>query len=163
MNNVDLMFFNEYQAVERICKDIYGDESVKAYINTMENCNRPEKTQVPNWYKKLKTLKHLKWLRNQIIHPNGPYEVTGQDIADIKSFHNELLTYQDPLTLLRKEVEKTNRKQQEQKRLEMARKQTLNNSSGYQKPKENDSTIIAILAAVSAIVVIIAIAFLLLH
>ena len=163
MANFDMEFFSEYKAVEHICKDMYGDGAVKAYIEETESCKSSEKIFINNWDKKLRTLKHLKWLRNQIAHENDSYEVTEQDIADIKAFHNDLLTQQDPLTLLRKEVEKTNRKQQEQKRLEMARKQTFNNTSGYQKPKENDPTIIAIFAAASAIVVIIAIAFLLFH
>ena len=89
-----------------------GNVNLK-YIEEMENCTSREKMFVSNWDNKLKTLKHLKWLRNQIAHPNDSYEVTPQDLTDIKAFYDELMTQQDPLALLYKEIENTKKKQQE--------------------------------------------------
>ncbi|MBQ7744852.1 MAG: hypothetical protein IJT85_04715, partial [Ruminococcus sp.] len=58
-------YFNEYKSVEKICNEMYGENGVSAYINDMQNCTSREKSFIVNWDKKLKDLKHLRWLRNQ--------------------------------------------------------------------------------------------------
>ena len=93
----------------------------------MQNCTSREKSFIVNWDKKLKDLKHLRWLRNQIAHDNEAYEVTEQDLIDIKAFHNALLTQQDPLALLYKEIESTKKKQQEYKLQQRALQKTIQN------------------------------------
>lgn len=107
MRKIDLEYFSEYKYVEKICKDIYGDKAVSAYIETMENTADREKAFVENWNDYYKKLKHLRWLRNQIAHENDSYEVTRQDIEDINQFHSDLLKQQDPLALLCKKRKKT--------------------------------------------------------
>lgn len=160
MQNIDIEFFSEYKAVERMCKDMYGDDGVKAYIEEMENTYSREKMFIGNWDNKLRTLKHLKWLRNQIAHDNEGYEVTEQDLADIKEFYNELLTQQDPLALLYKEIENTKKRQQEYKLQQQNQKiiqnQEDNTSANYQKDKTSRLKPLAIAAAI-AIVILIAI------
>ncbi len=167
MQNIDMEYFSEYKIVERICRDMYGENGVKAYIEEMENCNSREKIFVNNWDTELRTLKHLKWLRNQIAHDNESYEVTEQDLADIKTFHNALLTQQDPLALLHKEIENTKKKQQEyklqQKQIQKTIQQPIHNNSEDYQEDENDSSKTIAIVAVAAVVVIIIIAFLFFH
>ncbi len=127
MQSIDMEYFNEYKSVEKICNEMYGENGVSAYINDMQNCTSREKRFIVNWDKKLKDLKHLRWLRNQIAHDNEIYEVTEQDLSDIKLFHDELLTQQDPLALLYKEIESTKKKQQEYKLRQRAQQKTIQN------------------------------------
>ena len=104
----------------------------------MQNCTSREKIFIVNWDKKLKDLKHLRWLRNQIAHDNGVYEVTEQDLLDIKLFHDELLTQEDPLALLYKEIENTKKKQQEYKLQQRALQKTIQNQE-YNTPTNNQN------------------------
>lgn len=138
MQSIDMEYFSEYKTVERICRDMYGKDGVKAYIEEMETNNSREKMFISNWENKLRTLKHLKWLRNQIAHDNEVYEVTKQDLSDIKLFHDELLAQQDPLALLYKEIEKTKKKQQEY-RLQQENLQEKHNQNNNE-PLKNDET-----------------------
>ena len=157
-------YFNEYKSVEKICNEMYGENGVSAYINDMQNCTSREKSFIVNWDKKLKDLKHLRWLRNQIAHDNGVYEVTEQDLLDIKLFHDELLTQQDPLALLYKEIESTKKKQQEYKLQQRALQKTIQNQE-YNTPtnNQNDETSglkpLAITAAIAVVVLIAIIIF----
>ena len=136
--SIDMEYFNEYKSVEKICNEMYGENGVSAYINDMQNCTSREKSFIVNWDKKLKDLKHLRWLRNQIAHDNGVYEVTEQDLLDIKLFHDELLTQEDPLALLYKEIENTKKKQQEYKLQQRALQKTIQNQE-YNTPTNNQN------------------------
>ena len=60
------------------------------------------KAYFADWNASLKTIKHLRWLRNKIAHESGDFEVGQQDVNEIKAFHSNLLSAQDPLSLLRK-------------------------------------------------------------
>lgn len=100
MQDIDLEYLNEYKFVEKICNDMYGDRGISAYIEIMENTTNSEKFFIHNWDNYYKMLKHLRWLRNQVAHETSSYEVTNQDIKNIKQIHNDLLTVQDPLALL---------------------------------------------------------------
>ncbi|MBE6742521.1 MAG: hypothetical protein E7570_09525 [Ruminococcaceae bacterium] len=125
MKSIDVEFLNEYLPVEKICNEIYDESGVTAYINDMQCRTANEKWLVHNWDVELKKLKHLRWLRNQIVHPNNSYEVTQQDLIDIKTFHNKLLTQQDPLALLYKEIEKDKKKQQKLKLQQKVQQQLI--------------------------------------
>ena len=163
MQSIDMEYFSEYKVVERICRDMYGEDGVKAYIEEMEASNSREKMFISNWENKLRTLKHLKWLRNQIAHDNGVYEVTEQDLLDIKLFHDELLTQQDPLALLYKEIESTKKKQQEYKLRQRAQQKTIQNpeyntttnNQGAETSSLNPLAIAAGIAVVALIAIII--------
>lgn len=159
MQSIDMEYFSEYKTVERICRDMYGEDGVKAYIEEMEYCTNREKMFVGNWNDKLKTLKHLKWLRNQIAHDNEAYEVTEQDLTDIKVFHDELLTQQDPLALLHKEIEKAKKKQQDFKLQQKSQQQIQNIASNQQDEKSGSSIAWAIVAAVAVVAIIAVVVF----
>ena len=96
MNALENEYFEEYKSVELICNDIY-ENGVSGYIDEMIE-KEPYALQFePNWNKKIKVLKHLRWLRNRIAHSGEDYEVTEQDLQSIRLFHSELLTGKDPL------------------------------------------------------------------
>lgn len=97
MNALENEYFEEYKAVEQICNDMY-ENGVSGYIDEMYENMDVGKRLVPNWYKKVKVLKRLRWLRNRIAHGGEDYEVTAQDFQSLKMFHNELLSGTDPLS-----------------------------------------------------------------
>ncbi|MBR3738551.1 MAG: hypothetical protein IKN26_07430 [Eubacterium sp.] len=163
MQSIDMEYFNEYKSVEKICNEMYGENGVSAYINVMQHCTSREKSFIVNWDKKLKDLKHLRWLRNQIAHPNDSYEVTPQDLTDIKAFYDELMTQQDPLALLYKEIESTKKKQQEYKLQQRALQKTIHQMQPQSQSPEPSSDIslpmvlafAAMLIAVASIIIFI--------
>ena len=165
MKSIDVEFLNEYLPVEKFCNETYGENGVTAYINDMQCCTANEKRLVHNWDVELNKLKHLRWLRNQIVHPNNSYEVTQQDLIDIKTFYNKLLTQQDPLALLYKEIEKAKKKQRElklqQKKSQIStQKSSYIDSPNYNDDEYNNSKIIAVALVAVAVVIIVAVAFL---
>lgn len=99
MNALENEYFEEYKSVELICNDIY-ENGVSGYIDDMTEKASYAVQYEPNWNKKIKVLKHLRWLRNRIAHGGEDYEVTEQDLQSIRMFHSELLTGKDPLALL---------------------------------------------------------------
>ena len=164
MQSIDMEYFNEYKSVEKICNEMYGENGVSAYINDMQNCTSREKSFIVNWDKKLKDLKHLRWLRNQIAHPNDSYEVTQQDLTDIKAFYDELMTQQDPLALFYKEIESTKKKQQEYKLQQRALQKTIQNleyntTTNYQGDEASGLNPLAIAAGIAVVALIAIIIF----
>ena len=125
MTNLDNKFFEEYIRVDNICKDMYGHEGMSAYISEMENCHLRERMFVPNWDDEFKTLKQLRWLRNQIAHHNDTYLVTDEDISKVKRFHNKLLECTDPLALLHQQAERSERIKNEKKVNEFKNKSAI--------------------------------------
>ncbi len=167
MNRIDIEFLDEYKYVENFCKQAYGEESVKAYINEMKMNSTKGRAYISNWDNKMHTLIHLKSLRNSITHDNIPQEVTEKDLFDIKRFYNELLTQQDPLTLLHKEIEKTRKKPQkfklQEKQIQNNIKQSSYNYSSSNDDEYNNSKAIAVAFAAVAVVAILAVVFLFFH
>jgi len=102
MNALENEYLEEYLTVVRICSDMLGGNGVSSYIDEMNAHEREGLLAEPNWNSKLKTLKHLRWLRNCMMHPeNGDnYEVTENDLSDLKSFHEDILCGRDPLAVL---------------------------------------------------------------
>jgi len=99
MNALENEYFEEYKSVELICNDIY-ENGVSGYIDDMIEKEQYALQYEPNWNKKIKVLKHLRWLRNRIAHGGEDFEVTEQDLQSIRLFHSELLTGKDPLAQL---------------------------------------------------------------
>lgn len=104
--DIEMTYFSEYKTVEKLCNDMYGERGVSVYIETMELRNAPGTALVRGWTEYYKMIKHLRWLRNRIAHENENYEVTQKDIEDIKRFHSDLLSQNDPLALLHKAAKK---------------------------------------------------------
>ena len=107
MQILDNEFFEAYKRLERLCSDIYGSRNgVSRYIEDMEHASYQGRLAVPMWDQSYKTLKHLRWIRNQIAHDSGQFQICGAyDIQDVTDFYDAILSGQDPLTQLRKHRE----------------------------------------------------------
>lgn len=104
MQALDNEFFEAYKRLDSLCSDIYGCRNgVSQYIEDMEHSSHQGQLAVPMWDQSYKTLKHLRWVRNQIAHDSGQLQFCEEyDLQNITNFYDSIISGQDPLTLLRK-------------------------------------------------------------
>lgn len=102
MQPLDNDFFEEYKRLDRICSDMYSSRNgISQYISDMESKSRRGEYSVPNWRLIYRDLLHLRHLRNLIAHESGecPF-CSEEDIETLRQLSLEILTQQDPLSLL---------------------------------------------------------------
>lgn len=105
--NLNIEFFNEYKRLDKLCSEIYGENSggVTSYINDMEHTSTLGVSNIPEWdatYNKLKSLRHT---RNQMAHGEGSFEDYECDYDDIKwlrDFYEKIMNVSDPLAIYRR-------------------------------------------------------------
>ncbi len=104
MQELDNEFFESYKRLDRLCSDIYGCRNgVSLYIEDMERTPYQEQLAAPTWTQAYKTLKHLRWVRNQIAHDPGPVQICeASDLQAVNSFYDDIMFGRDPLTQLRR-------------------------------------------------------------
>ena len=97
------MLFSEYKRVDNICNDMFsGRGGISQYIAEMEKVPSYSHSIVPSWDTDYRSLKHIRWLRNQIAHSSTATDCNENDVEWLEDFHNRLLERQDPLALLEK-------------------------------------------------------------
>ena len=104
MQTLDMTFFEEFKRLENICNDKFSCKSgVTEYITQMEQAAEKGRVAVSSWDGDYKTLKHLRWLRNQIAHSadDGLF-CKQEDLTQLRKFHKRILSQEDPLALLTK-------------------------------------------------------------
>ncbi len=103
MQEQEIEFLEEYKRVEAICCDMFScDHGVSAYIEALEQAGPCAGNAALSRDGALKTLRRLRWLRNQIVHGREASDCSDEDIENISRFHDDLLHAGDPLALLRK-------------------------------------------------------------
>ncbi len=101
MNDLDIEFLEAYKSVESFCKDaLSAQNGVSEYIAQMEDEFTFGASSIVNWQNSFRTLKRLRWLRNQIAHDTGASDCTEADLDALLSFHDDLLNQRDPLSQL---------------------------------------------------------------
>ncbi len=96
-------FLDEYKRLEKLCNDLYSQQhGISLYISDMEATPRAASIMISEWNKDLKVLKHLRHIRNAMVHDLNEQEVTytQEDIQNLKEFHRRIMEQQDPLSLL---------------------------------------------------------------
>ena len=104
-------FIDSYKHLEKLCGEILNDDRrLSAYIDEM--INTPNGNHyVRNWDDDLKTLKHYRWVRNQISHEPGCNEANMCDPEDtlwLNNFYSRIMNQTDPLSMYRKARSATN-------------------------------------------------------
>lgn len=104
MQALDNEFFEAYKRLDRLCSDIYGCRNgVSQYIEDMDGASYQGRLAVPLWERAHKTLKHLRWVRNQIAHDSGRILICDEsDIQDVNDFYDDIMSGCDPLAQLRR-------------------------------------------------------------
>lgn len=95
-------FWNSYKRLDNLCRDING-KGVTGYIEDMEK-NLDGAYCVSGWNRDYKTLKHYRYIRNQIAHESYASEenmCSPEDALWLKDFYQRIMTQSDPLALYR--------------------------------------------------------------
>ena len=103
MNNRILDFLEAYKNLDELCKQILSsDVGISKYIENME-----EEIQgfdyVKDWEKDYKKLKHMRFIRNQLVHEPNSFNnnlVILDDIEWIKDFQLRIIKCTDPFSML---------------------------------------------------------------
>lgn len=99
--------FDEFKRLESLCRDMFScQHGVSEYISQMERVPAYIRDQIPFWNEDYRTLKHLRWLRNQIAHETTSTDCSLRDIEQLKDFYSRILNVQDPLAVSRRVKQK---------------------------------------------------------
>lgn len=103
MNNIEILFFENYKKLDNLCKDILNaEQGVTSYINEMERTPLGKRRFVPTWEVDYKNLKHVRWIRNDIAHGNGASVCEQTDIDFVVSFYQRIMNQTDPFGIIHK-------------------------------------------------------------
>ena len=126
MTKVEIEFLEEYKRLDRLCQDMLSTlQGVSEYINRMELLFEQGEEFVDEWTINYKMLKHLRWLRNRIVHSVEETECSLKEIEMITNFYHQILIQQDPLALLYK----INQKIYKNKKTKQEKNKNIDNSS----------------------------------
>ena len=100
-----MSFISSYKYLEKLCGEVFNDERrISAYIDEMQSTPNGA-FYVHSWDEDLKTLKHYRWVRNQIAHEPDCDEQNICDPSDalwLDDFYSRIMNQTDPLALYRK-------------------------------------------------------------
>lgn len=112
MNNIILNFLEVYKNLDELCKQIFSsDIGVSKYIEEMDK-ELQGSFYVADWEKDYKKLKHMRWVRNQLVHDINSFQeniVTIDDIDWLKQFQGRIIKCTDPFSLLNQSRNQDNR------------------------------------------------------
>lgn len=110
MLKLDRDLFEEFKWVDAICRDMFlSQRGVSEYIEQMERDFVYGKQRIPSWERDYRSLKRVRWLRNQIAHEMTATDCTTDDVEYLQDFHDRLLHQKDPLAVLRRTQRETQR------------------------------------------------------
>ena len=155
MNKVETELFEEFKSVDSICRDMYSAQyGVTAYIEHMEMTPMSVRYKVAGWENDHKTLKHIRWVRNQLAHENGYVECTDADVNWLRDFHSRLLNQTDPLA----EAHRISEKPQQQKSQPHAPRLTVTPNPNTNRQQQS-APYIYVTAFAAAVVVLVLLLF----
>ncbi len=105
MENLNVVFFEEFKRLDKICREIYGANQggVTSYIEDMRRISPFESREIPSWDSDLQFLVKMRNVRNQLSHGIDTMNLPMCDQSDIlwlKDFYNRILGQSDPIALL---------------------------------------------------------------
>ncbi len=125
-----MKFIEEYKKLDNLCKDLFNTPTgITTYIENLE------KIKQYGFYNDYKTLKHYRYIRNQIVHENYATEenmCTKEDTKWIVNFYNRILHQNDPLALYQKELKL--------KRNHKRKPNVSNRNNNYYQNKKNKNS-----------------------
>lgn len=156
MNNIEIIFFEEYKKLDNLCKDLLGsNQGVTQYVNEMEQIPFEKSKLVESWQYDYKMLKHIRWIRNNIAHNNECSGCSKSDVKSVKDFYKKIINQKDPFSVIAqnsRELQRSNNKNYNTKRTDETAVYRENNSNADNELK---SIIIKIFAIIWVICVLI--------
>ncbi len=102
----NINFQELYKKLDNLCKVCYNSqEGVSEYIRQMDKYMFDGKRFVQHWEIEYDSLKHVRWIRNQLAHEVGTLNsdiVEDDDILFVSNFYDKIINANDPLSKLRK-------------------------------------------------------------
>lgn len=110
MGYLNYEFFDEFKALDNLCRDIYGESidkklGVTLYLEDMDQKAYQGALKVSNWTSDYNHLKLVRNIRNELAHSRNSMAVdicSQEDIDFIRSFRTRILNQTDPIAMLRK-------------------------------------------------------------
>jgi len=156
MDNIEILFFEEYKKLDNLCRDLFkSDRGVSQYIEEMECTPFTKSRIVESWQDDYKMLKHVRWIRNNIAHNNDYSGCSESDVKFVKIFYQKIINQKDPFSVIAqnsRELQKRNNKNYNTKRTDETVAHRENNSNVDNGVK---SIIIKIFAVIWVICVLI--------
>lgn len=112
MNYLNYEFFDEFKALDNLCRDVYGKSAdnklgVTMYIDAMDKAASMGAHTVPEWSSDYRMLKRVRHIRNELAHSRSSFssiECTREDVEFVRSFKERMLSSTDPISVLRKQI-----------------------------------------------------------
>lgn len=156
MDNIEILFFEEYKKIDNLCKDLFkSNRGVSQYIEEMECTPFTKSRLVESWQDDYKMLKHVRWIRNNIAHNNDYSGCNKSDVKNVKDFYQKIINQKDPFSVIdqnSRELQRRNNKNYNTKRTDETAVYRENNSNADNELK---SIIIKIFAIIWVICVLI--------
>ena len=155
MNAIQIERLEEYKYVDAICRDMLGAEKgVSAYIEQLDETPVTVRYWIAEWNDEYRQLKHIRWLRNQIVHSTDYVECTQADVDWLKAFHNRLLTRQDPLAKAYRVINESQIQKQRQQAKTISAAAPKSNANVYDSSRESRKSwiLIAVIAALAILI-----------
>lgn len=103
MDSLFIEYLEAYKSLDELCKQILrSDKGISKYIEEMEN-DRWGRMYVEGWKQDYKQLKHMRWLRNKLVHEvdsSNYCDIYNNDIMWLENFKSRILSCSDPFSLL---------------------------------------------------------------
>ena len=155
MDAIQIELLEEYKYVDAICRDMLGAEKgVTAYIEKLDETPVTVRYWITEWNNEYRQLKHIRWLRNQIVHSTGYVECTQSDLDWLKDFHNRLLAQQDLLAKARRVIKESQIQRQQQLANTVTAAAPKPGANVYRSPRgpRKSWILIAVIAALAIII-----------
>lgn len=106
MMQMNYEFLETYKCLDKVCCEIYSDrKGISSYIDDMKTVSLYESRLINNWNYDLSNLIRLRYLRNQLTHECGTWDLdllTQSDIQWLREFYSRIMKQSDPLSVLRR-------------------------------------------------------------
>ena len=111
MGYLNYEFFDEFKALDNLCRDIYGESvdnklGVTLYLEDMNRKSYQGAFNVSDWMSDYTQLKNARNMRNELAHSRNSMTVdicSQEDIDFVRSFRTRILNQTDPIAMLRKQ------------------------------------------------------------
>lgn len=112
MGYLNYEFFDEFKALDNLCRDIYGESidnklGVTLYLEDMDRKAYRGASKVSGWASDYNQLKNARNMRNELAHSRNSMTVdicSQEDIDFVRSFRTRILNQTDPIAMLRKQA-----------------------------------------------------------
>ena len=109
MSYLNYEFFDEFKALDNLCRDIYGGSvdnklGVTLYLEDMDKKAHRGLINVSGWVSDYNRLKSARNIRNELAHSRNSMTVdicSQEDIDFVRSFRAKILNQTDPIAMLR--------------------------------------------------------------